>query len=259
MIALFWYQDYSSIKIFLEDFFVFKNVILIALLFIFSVIIWAFSCLFIKKIFKNIENNNNKLQEYNHFLAHELKTPIAVVQSNLDVLEYWFNKEKIYSSKSELKNMVNIINWLLNFSETIQITDKNDINVENFIRKNLYFIEWSHNIIIENNEFNFSVYTDEILFERVVKNLIENSVKYSLDKQLKISISSEKIIFENNIHRTLTKDDIDKILTKFYSWSYTESQWNGIWLPMIEEILKTLWYSLKIKSQDNKFIAEIIF
>jgi signal transduction histidine kinase len=44
--------------------------------------------LFIKKIFKNIENNNHKLQEYNHFLAHELKTPIAVVQSNLDVLEY---------------------------------------------------------------------------------------------------------------------------------------------------------------------------
>jgi hypothetical protein len=28
---------------------------------------------------------------------------------------------------------------------------------------------------------------------------------------------------------------------------------------MIQEILKTLWYKLDIKSQDNKFIAEIIF
>jgi hypothetical protein len=28
---------------------------------------------------------------------------------------------------------------------------------------------------------------------------------------------------------------------------------------MIQEILKTLWYTLKIKSENNKFIAEIIF
>lgn len=259
IIALFWYQDYSSIKIFIWEFFVWKNLTLIVFLFFFSVIIWFVSCLFIKNIFINIEENNRKLKEYNHYLAHELKTPIAVVQSNLDVLEYWFDREKISSSKEELKHMVNIINWLLSFSETIQITDKKDINVENFINKNLYFIDWSENITIENNEFNFSIYTDELLFERVIKNLIENAIKYSLDKQLKIIISSTKIVFENNIHTTLDKTQLDKISTIFYSGSYNDSKWNGIWIPMIQEILKTLWYKLDIKSQDNKFIAEIIF
>lgn len=258
IIALFWYQDYSSIKTFLEDFLIFKNLLLIILLFIFSVIIWFFSCLIINKIFTNIENNNKKLQEYNHYLAHELKTPISVVQSNLDVLKYWFDKDKISSSKLELKNMVNIINWLLNFSETIQITDKKDINIENFIKKHLYFIQWSDNIIIENNEFNFSIYTDELLFERVVKNLIENALKYSLDERVKIKIFSDKIIFENNIHITLEHEDLEKISTKFYSGSYNDSQWNWIWLSMIQEILNTLWYTLNIKSENNKFIAEII-
>lgn len=258
IIALFWYQDYSSIKVFIWEFFVWKNIILVFLLFLFSVIIWIISCFFIKKIFTDIENNNKKLQEYNHYLAHELKTPIAVVQSNLDVLEYWFDKEKIQWSKKELKNMVNIINGLLDFSQTIQITNKVDVNVENFIRKNLYFIQWSQNIEILNNEFNFSIYTDEILFERVIKNLIENALKYWLDKKIKIIITTQKIIFENNIHATLETQHIEKIFTKFYSWSYNDSQWNGLWIPMIQEILKTLWYSLEIKSQDNKFIAEII-
>lgn len=258
IIALFWYQDYSSIKVFIWEFFVWKNIILVFLLFLFSIIIWIISCFFIKKIFTDIENNNKKLQEYNHYLAHELKTPIAVVQSNLDVLEYWFDKEKILWSKKELKNMVNIINGLLDFSQTIQITNKVDVNVENFIRKNLYFIQWSQNIEILNNEFNFSIYTDEILFERVIKNLIENALKYGLDKKLKIIITTQKIIFENNIHATLETQHIEKIFTKFYSWSYNGSQWNGLWIPMIQEILKTLWYSLEIKSQDNKFIAEII-
>jgi hypothetical protein len=37
--------------------------------------------------------------------------------------------------------MTEIINGLLNFSETIQITNKIDINLENFIKQNLYFIE----------------------------------------------------------------------------------------------------------------------
>jgi signal transduction histidine kinase len=50
-----------------------------------------------------------------------------------------------------------------------------------------------------------------MLFERVVKNLIENAIKYSLDKQLKIIISSTKIVFENNVHTTLDCKQIDKI------------------------------------------------
>ena len=259
IIALFWYQDYSSVKIFLVDFFSYKNLILLVCLFIFSIIISFISSIFIKKIFQKIEINNKKLQEYNHYLAHELKTPISVIQSNLDVLKYWFDEEKIDSSKSELKNMTEIINGLLNFSETIQITNKTDINLENFIRKNLFFIEWKNNIEIINNEFNFSIRTDELLFERVVKNLIENALKYSLDEKLKIKIFSDKIIFENNIHVTLEQEALEKISTKFYSWSYNEKSWNWIWISMIQEILKTLWYKFKISSKDNKFIAEIIF
>jgi hypothetical protein len=49
-------------------------------------------------------------------------------------------------------------------------------------------------------------------------------LKYSLDKQLKIIISSDKIIFENNIHVTLDKQNIDQILTKYYSGSYNDSK-----------------------------------
>jgi len=259
IVSLFWYQNYSSVRIFLDDFFVYKNIFLLFLILLFSIIIWITSGFFIKKIFNNIEIYNKKLKDYNHFLAHELKTPIAIVQSNLEVLEYWFDKEKISNSKNELKNMTEIINGLLNFSETIQITNKIDINLENFIKQNLYFIEWWSNIKIINNEFNLSIHTDELLFARVVKNLIENALKYSLDKKLNIILYSDKIKFENNIHRTLEQKDIDKIYKKYYSWSYNDEIWNGIWIPMIDEIIKTLWFTMKISSNDYKFIVEIHF
>lgn len=259
IVSLFWYQNYTSVRIFLDDFFIIKNLFLLILILLFSIIIWIISGNIIKKIFNNIEDYNKKLKDYNHYLAHELKTPIAIVQSNLEVLEYWFDTEKIKNSKAELKNMTEIINGLLKFSETVQITNKTDINLENFIKQNLYFIEWSKNIEIINNEFNLSIHTDELLFARVIKNLIENALKYSLDKKVKIKIYSEKIIFENNIHTTLEQEALKKISTKFYSGSYNDSKWNGIWLSMIQEILNTLWYKLQISSKNNKFIAEIYF
>lgn len=259
IVSLFWYQNYTSVRIFLDDFFVYKNIFLLLLILLFSIIIWTISGIFIKKIFNNIQEYNKKLKDYNHFLAHELKTPIAIVQSNLEVLEYWFDKEKINNSKIELKNMTEIINGLLSFSETVQITNKTDINLENFIKQNLYFIEWWNNIKILNNEFNLSIYTDELLFARVIKNLIENALKYSLDKKVNITINSDKIIFENNIHKTLEQKDIDKIYKKYYSWSYNNQSWNWIWIPMIDEIIKTLGFTMKISSNDYKFIVEIIF
>jgi signal transduction histidine kinase len=259
IVSLFWYQNYTSVRIFLDDFFVYKNIFLLLLILLFSIIIWTISGIFIKKIFNNIQEYNKKLKDYNHFLAHELKTPIAIVQSNLEVLEYWFDKEKINNSKVELKNMTEIINGLLSFSETVQITNKTDINLENFIKQNLYFIEWWNNIKILNNEFNLSIHTDELLFARIIKNLIENALKYSLDKKVNIIINSDKITFENNIHKTLEQKDIDKIYKKYYSWSYNNQSWNWIWIPMIDEIIKTLGFTMKISSNDYKFIVEIIF
>jgi len=43
IITLFWYQNFKNIKDFLENFLVYKNIILIALIFIFSIIIGLFS------------------------------------------------------------------------------------------------------------------------------------------------------------------------------------------------------------------------
>ena len=219
--------------------------------------IYALSYFFICRHFTQIESYNKKLKDYNHYLAHELKTPIAVVTSNLDVLKYGFDEDKITNSQEELKNMVRIINGLLNFSEAIQISNKSSVNLENFINKHIYFLETKWNIFIHNKEFNFHIETDEVLLLRIVKNLIENALKYSLDWKLDIFIQEDKLVFENKIFVTLTPEEIQNILKKFYSQSYRKNKWNGIGLPMIQEIVHVLWYKMEILSFDNKFRVEI--
>ncbi len=258
IVTFFGYKDYNSAKTFLTDFFIFKNILIFWIIALFSVLIWFSSSLIIKNVFLDIEKYNKKLKDYNHYLAHELKTPISVIYSNLDVLKYWFDEEKINLSKRELKNMIKIIDSILNFSESIQITSKKYVNVENCINNYTYFLKEKSNITIENNEFNFSIFTDEILFERVIKNLIDNALKYSLDWKLKITIKDNQITFKNKITKTLTTPEINSLLEKFYSKSFEDKKWHGIGLPMIKEIVKILWYKLELDSKNNKFIVKIL-
>jgi hypothetical protein len=114
--------------------------------------------------------------------------------------------------------MINIIDVLLSFSESLNISERDDINLENFLKSyiNSYFSDQKNNIFIENREFNFYIETNEILFKRIVRNLIENALKYSKDKKLFIKIENKKIIFENKIEKDYTEEEIQKLISKGY-------------------------------------------
>ena len=88
-------------KEFLENPQKFLNAFLILIITSFCVYI---SLYFIwKKFFSKLDVYNQSLKDYNHYLAHELKTPISVIFSDLEVLKYWFDKKIIENSQNQLK------------------------------------------------------------------------------------------------------------------------------------------------------------
>lgn len=177
--------------------------------------------------------------------------------SNLDVLSYGFDEKIIEASRWELKNMIRIIDGLLNFSESIKIGGKTEINLENFLKKYAHKLEEERHIYVHNKQFNLSIYTDELLFSRVIKNLIDNALTYSTDGELHIYIESWSLRFENKIAETLSDSDIMKLTEKFFSKSFEEKKWHGIGIPMLKEICKNLWFKMRLYSKDQKFIVEI--
>lgn len=226
----------------------------------FSIILWIFFVIFyfIFNYFWKIEKLNKKLVDYNHFLAHEIKTPISVIYSNLEVLKYWFDTDLIIKSQKELKNITNIVDSLLHFAESFKVTEFKSINLENFIRNyvNSLNTNWKK-INIHNKEFNYLIKTDEVLFLRVIKNLIENALKYTYSHDVDIEIKAWSLIISNDIKSTLSTYDINNFYYKFYSNSNKNSYW--IWIALIKEILKNLWFGFEIYSSNNKFFAKIIF
>lgn len=217
--------------------------------------------MFLKNHFLKIDEYNKNLKDYNHYLAHELKTPISVICSNLEVLKYNFDEKILKNSQNELKNISLIIDGLLNFSESVNIAEREDINLENFLKTYIkkYFLKESENIFIDNREFNFYIKTNEILFRRIIRNLLDNAIKYSFDNKIFIKIENKKLVFENKIEKNISENDLKKFVSKFYRKQKNFDNWYWLWLALIKEILKFLWYWFKIYSKENKFFVEIDF
>lgn len=216
-----------------------------------SIIIYFVSLKLAYLTTKPIKEANEKLKNYNHNLAHELKTPLAVLRSNLDLLDISYDKILIKSSFEEIYSMENIINSLLFLAENPKNKLKDKINFNNLFEKYK-----ENKDVLLNIKDDFIVYWDKNLFEILVKNLIENWLKYSLDKKINIEIKNGEIIFSNKIDKNIRKEELEKYFEIFYKWQNLNdfsSYW--IWLSIVKKICDN--YNLKIllRSENNKFLV----
>ena len=262
-LALYFVSGTTSFFEFLESFFdTFQFSFLaygIALLWLYFAWLNAITNFLISSLLWEIEVQNKKLKDYNKYLAHELKTPIAIVQSNLDVLNFEYQKVKVTSSKIELKNMVSIIDWLLKYSESTYAYKKKEINLENFIKRYAQVLSNTCNITIQNKQFNKTVETDEALFGRVIQNLLQNACKYSQNREVLVKIQENSLIIENTVEFTLSPMELRNIFIHNYTlWKKSKTS-HGIGLALTSEIVEWLGFMLNADSYDEKFRVTIDF
>jgi signal transduction histidine kinase len=95
---------------------------------------------------------NEKLKSYNHNLAHELKTPLSVIKSNLELLSLEYDEDLVKSSQEEIENMKNITDSLLFLSENRSLTDIENLSFSSLLEK---YDKKDLNIILKND---FAIY-----------------------------------------------------------------------------------------------------
>ena len=206
-----------------------------------SIFIYIISYVLAKITIRPIEENNKFLKEYNHNLAHEIKTPLTVIMSNLELLEIWYDKKIINSSIEEVKNIKEITNNLLFLSESNVLVDKKIISLKNIL-ENIK----NENIYTEIKN-DFIIFWNEILIQRLVNNLVENALKYNIWNE-KIKIFLDKNIFKiyNKTDLNINNNKLEKLFDTFYK--ATNSSWNcgyWLWLSIVKKI--AIAHNLKIK------------
>ena len=171
-----------------------------------SIFIYIISYVLAKITIRPIEENNKFLKEYNHNLAHEIKTPLTVIMSNLELLEIWYDKKIINSSIEEVKNIKEITNNLLFLSESNILVDKKIISLKNIL-ENI-----QNDFITFDIKNDFQIFWNEVLIQRLVNNLVENALKYNIWNE-KIKIFLDKNIFKiyNKTDLKINNKELEKL------------------------------------------------
>ncbi len=228
----------------------------------------------LNKAVNNIESLN-KLK--NHFIinmSHELKTPITVINSVMQLTKYKRNdydnylitSKNIKLVESNCQRLLKLINNLIDLEKI----DSQDVHV---ILENVNIVEVIEDTVLsvvpyakaKNIEIVFDTVEEEIIMaidknkvERIVLNLLSNAIKYSKDigfVEIKIDVYKNNMVLtveDNGVG--IEEENIDKIFDRFVRLDDSLTRRNegtGIGLSIVKAFVECHNGSIKVDSTKN--------
>ena len=210
------------------------------------------------------QKKTRDVQAFFSSLTHELKTPLASIRLQADVISNLLesSKNKQLHSLSErmiedTKNLETQMDKILQLSRMEQGGNLNPSNLEihSFIKETLS--KWSlgeQDFQIKSIKKNIQVLADPFALELVFRNLLENSKNHSPNELITIDISeksSDTILIEYSDQGTF-RGDPQRLGTLFYK--HNSPKGSGIGLYLIKKLMK------KMKGQVSfKFEPQLSF
>lgn len=217
-----------------------------------------------KKALTPIIENIERQKQFITNAGHELKTPVAVIMANADVMEMTSteNIEWIKSIKKQALRLDGLIKSLLNLAnieENKLKTNYTQFSITELIKEQIEdfkAITKDRNIIYENKD-DISIYADINRIKELITILLDNALKYSQENgKIEIKVEKQgknvKIQFANtceNIKNINTK----KIFDRFYRVDKSRSKSKegyGIGLSIAKSIVES--HKGKITTEINK-------
>ncbi|MFK5977244.1 MAG: ArsS family sensor histidine kinase [Sulfurovum sp.] len=129
-------------------------------------------------------------------IMHELKTPIAKGQLLTQLQDTKENRESMQKVFYRLESLINEFASIEELVSTKKILSKKEYFLSDIVDNASDLLMNSDENIIKKFE-DIKINVDFRLFSIAVKNLIDNAIKYSTDKKVKIKTEGSNIIFEN--------------------------------------------------------------
>lgn len=212
------------------------------------------------------ENIRNKLLAD---ISHELKTPITAIQCYIEWLKdetIKLNPQVLDSIIYEMQRLVKLVNTIMEFekfeNKKIEL-DKKPHDVR-FLTQQIInqFKQKLKNTSqkITTSGLHKKVELDKDTYTQIVQNIISNFIKYAWPRTLlNIEFWSNFIKFQDN-GGWISKQELPYIKEKFYqgkqpkTWDIDE-RGIGIWLSVIEKIVRAHGWDIEISSEENNWFC----
>jgi signal transduction histidine kinase len=185
-----------------------------------NLVIGSYTLLFditkLKEYQKELEENNNLINNLMNVLSHDIHGHIAQLNFLTDILKFDFEKipnnekeeikEAIFGLSKELNSyMGDIVNWSREQKKSIQL-NLTTVNLQDSLTGIILFLsvlaKMKNINVINNVSKEVLLNTDAIILEIILRNLIWNAIKHSkANSEITINYTNNSIIIENHAHK----------------------------------------------------------
>ena len=185
-----------------------------------------------------IEAARERSKSYNRYLAHELKTPLSIVMSELELARATssYDADLNASSLEEIKSMSEIINGLLLLSEAERSPSRTQVSLNaavQLITSELQKIAVYHDQVFQIHiPSEVFIMAEPILLHTLLKNLLLNALKHGAPGIITIAYSSKGFILSNPLLANTTLN----LPSIFEEFTGTPGAGNGLGLSLCKRI-----------------------
>jgi len=187
-------------------------------------------------------------------IMHELKTPIAKGRLVSEMLDDEKNKARMHSIFERLNLLID------EFAKIEKITSKNfKLNINPYKMSDLVeasidmlMIEHPQRLITMDIIEDYSIEVDFELFTLVIKNLLDNGIKYSTDKHISVTIDKHTLDIKNKA------EALPEALENYFKPFHTSKKGLGLGIYIVKSILDIHQMKLKYKHEDATNIFSIL-
>ncbi len=229
-----------------------------------------------KEAFKKEKELNLLQTKFLSLVSHEFKTPLSGILSSTGLISKYnknlFNKN-IENHTQTIKKLVYQLNSVLDDFLFLEKTETKELNYHfskyhfcDFVQE---IIKSSKSVLKEGQKIEFTpckkdieVYQDKKIVEIIIRNILYNAIKYSLDNtKIRIIVTTNKyitVIIEDKgigIPKEAQKHIFDRFFRAKNALCF---QGTGIGLNIVKHHLNELNGSIRIESIENKGTTAII-
>ncbi len=240
---------------------------------ILEVLVFLISKLLTKWISKPVEDSFENQKRFIADASHELKTPIAVIMSNVEAYESDSDLKWINNIKNETEKSNKLITELLDLAKLEEGNNKElykDIDLSKTLEKSILRFE---SLAFEKNvKFKYDIKKgvkfkcNETQINQLFSILIDNAIEHSYSKSIiNINLDENKegiILNISNKGDNIKEEDLDKIFERFYRIDKSRnrnSNHYGLGLSIAKSIVSNHNGEIKVESKNNLTTFKVIF
>ncbi|VFB17252.1 Sensor kinase CusS [Urinicoccus massiliensis] len=216
-------------------------------------------------LLKRLDGVFQQQRQFSAAAAHELRTPLSVLQTRLDVFNKLENhQEKDYEEmlsdiQDQVQRMTQLVDHLLTLMDTESL-EKNDLvdlyDLFDEVFCDLTPLAEKREVGLELQGSHIQVYASDLLLYRALYNLVENAIKYnkpggSVLVQVK-EVKDQVLVSVKDTGIGLAPESIQEIFTPFYRVDPSRSRklgGAGLGLSLVKHILDLHQATISIDSQ----------